>query len=147
MKGLLVMIRILIRRANKINQFKKERLIIMRKRIVTTLAVALFTISAASTALAHGHGHSGGHHGGYNYGYGYTVPDTTYTAPAPAVENTVPLVSAVCDVEGCMILGGHMHDDCNVVTHYYGDGHSYHNYYDHYYGDGHAYHHLGEWCH
>lgn len=147
MKGYCVLNRILIE-DKKIMKKQKESLITMKKRILTTLAVALFTVSAASTAFAHGHGH-GGHHGCYyDYDYNsnnqnyYEYQTPTYSAPTITVENRVPL--GICDVEGCTIIGGHIHDNWNLVTHYYGDGHSYHDYYDHYYGDGHGYHHAGE---
>ena len=73
-----------------------------------------------------------------------TVPETTYEYSVPAQTLATPLVSTICGVDGCAILGVHSHDNCNLVTHYYGDGHDYHNYYDHYYGDGHGYHHIGE---
>lgn len=148
MKGFGSLIRILIR-YKKIKE-KKEKINMKKRIFVTTMAVTIFTLSTMTTALAHGHGHGGGHHGGY-YGNtttytvpNTTVPETTYEYSVPAQTLVTPLVSTICGVDGCAILGVHSHDNCNLVTHYYGDGHDYHNYYDHYYGDGHGYHHIGE---
>lgn len=118
----------------------------MKKRIfVTTMAVTIFTLSTMTTALAHGHGHGGYYGNTTTYTVpNTTVPETTYEYSVPAQTLATPLVSTICGVDGCAILGVHSHDNCNLVTHYYGDGHDYHNYYDHYYGDGHGYHHIGE---
>ncbi len=109
------------------------------KKVLSTIAVMGLVIAATSTT-AYAHGHGGSHHSSGRSQVAYTAPAPVYTAPAQTTTSTIPLVAAVCGAEGCAIIGEHTHDNVNIVTHYYGDGHDYHDEYDHYYGDGHDYH-------
>jgi hypothetical protein len=104
------------------------------KRVILILMAVVFISASTSTSV-----YAGNHCGGGHY-------DRTQAVNPPTISNTttrhaeiISLSADICAVEDCMIIGEHCHQAGITVTHYYGDGHDYHDQYDHCNGSGHNY--------